>query len=1136
MTATTIYIQPINDTLDEGMQDVICQLRSTRTYVISGTGLGTVNITDDDDPQFFVKLTNSGVEEPATTGTSTAITFEINRPASGAAITVNYAISGTATAGTDYTALPGSIAFAAGDTTKTINVLALPDSLMENAETVILTLLPGAGYTLMASQVPSAVGYILDQDQPTVDVTENNSTFFNTVTETSSSLSFVVSREVSTASPLTVNYTMSGTATSGTDYTGATGSVTIAANSTQASVTLLLVNDTIPEGTESIIITLTPTPGTYGVRLDSATIWLGDNDSYPSGTVGFSGATSSVNETAGTAAIPVVITGTPAGTVTVRYRVNGGTATGSGYDFTLPEGTLTFAPGETSKNINVAILPDTYPETAETVVLQLFNATGGNLGSSAHTVTINNLSMPEAFTDLATTVLATSATLNGHVLPNGIATNVWFEYGGTSNYGASTAPQAVGSGTTSVNVTAPVSGLTLPGYHFRCVAQNSAGTTYGQDQVFGTDSTPVASTLAASNVGGTYATLNGTANSNSQSGTAWFEYGLTTAYGTSTSTQALAASAADIAVAQSITGLTPSSVYYYRLNVQTPVGLVQGPNMSFTTPTPPVVITGSFTGVGQTGFTCDGSVNPGGDAASVWFFQYGTDTSYGSQTTPQSTGSGTTSILVHGTASGLTPATTYHLRLAVTNSFGTTFGHDQIVTTLPVASPTATLQPQFQYTNTGTAPQAGLVLGSDGAFYGTTSTGGTADYGTVFKLTANGMMTTLTHFYDNGNGTTSGSSPQSDLVQGSNGSFYGTTYDGGSNGNGCVFVITPDGTTTNLVNFTYSGTYAGSLPQSGLTLGPDGSFYGVTRSGGSGGFGTVFKVTEAGAFTSLLTFTGTTGGFLGSAPRANLTLGADGNFYGTTSTGGSGGGFGTLFKVTTAGVLTTLVNFTGTTGDSLGSAPLGALVQAGDGTLYGMTSTGGTGNFGTVFKVTTDGVLTTLVNFTGTSGAAMGAAPKGALKFGVGDTLYGTTQTGGPANLGTVFQVTTAGVFTTLVNFTGTSGGSLGSSPNGSLISDAGGSFYGTTSGGGLNGFGCVFKVTAAGEMTTVASFTAAPQIGRLVQGSNGSLYGTTSRSGGALGIGMAFSILPGGAPTTLASLAPTSGTTAINSNGGMIR
>ena len=482
--STFVEIQPIDDSVDEGTQDVILMLRSGTSYAIGGTGTATVSITDNDASQVYVKLTTSGVAEPSS-GSATAIAFQILRPASGSAITVNYSISGTATSGVDFTALPGTIAFAAADTTKTINVSALADAELEDAESVTLTLLPGTGYTLMASQDPSATGFILDQDQPTLDVSAANTSSALTTagTETSASLRFIVSRKTATASDLVVSYTMSGTAIEGEDYTGTTGNVIIPTNATSAYVVITPVNDTLPEGVESIVMTLTPSPGNYGLRTATATLLLGDNDAYPSGTVAFTATASGALENVGTHNVSVNLSGTPPGDVTVNYRVSSGTATGSGYDFTLADGLLTFPSGSTSLSIPITIQQDILPEPAETIVLQLFNAIGANLGASTHTITISNLSLPEAFTDAATNILVAGATLRGRVFPNGLATEVWFEYGATAAYGSNTAPQAVGSGANSVNVTAAISGFAPGGYHFRCVATNSLGITYGIDQI-----------------------------------------------------------------------------------------------------------------------------------------------------------------------------------------------------------------------------------------------------------------------------------------------------------------------------------------------------------------------------------------------------------------------------------------------------------------------------------------------------------------------------------------------------------------------------------------------------------------------------------------------------------------------------
>ncbi len=504
--STTIEIYPNDDSVDEGTQDIILQLRSTLAYTIAGTGIATMSITDNDAPQVYVKLTSSGGVEPATSST-TAVAFQIIRPASGTAITVNYAITGTATNGVDYVSLSGTIAFATGDATKTINVTALADTVIEDAESVTLTLLPGTGYTLMTSQDPSATGFILDGDQPTIDVSvaDSASTLTTQGTEASGTLRFIVTRKVSTTSDLIVNYTMSGTATEGVDYTGTSGSVTILASATSAFITIVPVNDTTPEGVESITMNITPAPGTYGLRTSAATMFLGDNDAFPSGTVVFSPTTSTAAENVGTHNVAVNITGAPPGTVSVNYRVSSGTATGSGYDFTLANGTLTFPSGTTSQLIPITIYQDAIPEPAETIVLNLFNATGGNLGTTAqttHTVTINNRSLPEAFTDAPTSLAANSATLNGRVLPNAIATDAYFQYGPTAAYGSTTALQAIGNGTTSVNVNAAISGFAPSGYHFRLVAQNSLGTTYGINQIIPSNNadlatlTPSAGTLS----------------------------------------------------------------------------------------------------------------------------------------------------------------------------------------------------------------------------------------------------------------------------------------------------------------------------------------------------------------------------------------------------------------------------------------------------------------------------------------------------------------------------------------------------------------------------------------------------------------------------------------------------------------
>jgi uncharacterized repeat protein (TIGR03803 family) len=326
----------------------------------------------------------------------------------------------------------------------------------------------------------------------------------------------------------------------------------------------------------------------------------------------------------------------------------------------------------------------------------------------------------------------------------------------------------------------------------------------------------------------------------------------------------------------------------------------------------------------------------------------------------------------------------------------------------------------------------------------------------VFKVTTQGALTTLVSFgssyYGGGNAPTAvthpnGASPYAGLAVGTDGHFYGTTVVGGSSSSGTVFRITTNGVFTSLISF---NGYNGAAPSAELLLGRDGQFYGTTEWGGSdGNVGTVFKVTTNGVLTTLVSFDGANG----ANPVAGLVSGSDGHFYGTTSDGGSRGN-GTVFKITTNGVLTTLVSFAGTDGAN----PKAALLFGEDGSLYGTTYRGGSsyassadGGFGTVFKMTTNGVLTTLISFTGTNGAN----PKSGLVLGRDGNFYGTSSQDRSSNYGTVFRVTTNGVLTSLVTFTGDNG----ASPEAGLLLANDGYFYGTTSRGGPGGGGTIFRL-----------------------------------------------------------------------------
>lgn len=425
--------------------------------------------------------------------------------------------------------------------------------------------------------------------------------------------------------------------------------------------------------------------------------------------------------------------------------------------------------------------------------------------------------------------------------------------------------------------------------------------------------------------------------------------------------------------------------------------------------------------------------------------------------------------------------------------------------------------------NKGKGPGGRLTLGTDGNFYGTTGEGGANAKGTIFKMTPAGELTTLVHF----TGTTGafiGTEPTGGVIQGLDGNFYGTTKTGGSSNYGTVFKITLAGEFNSLVSFTdLSGPNLGSFPNGALALDSNGDLYGTTVWGGANGKGTLFKVTTGGALTTLVNFTGTDGANRGEQPHGSLTLGNDGNFYGMTAAGGTNN-VGTVFKMTSAGALTTLVDFTNNGGTNKGAYPYADLTPGNDGNFYGMTSDGGVDNKGTIFRVTPAGVLTTLVNFTGNGSTNKGAYPKGSLGLGPDGNFYSMTMEGGAQDKGTVFKVTPAGELTTLLESTTfyRGGTERGDSPRGALCPGPDGSLYGTTERGGNSDFGTIFKMDAFGNRTTLVHFTgvsganrgARPQTG-LMLASDGNLYGSTTE-GGANDMGTLFRLTPAGVHTTL--------------------
>ena len=375
---------------------------------------------------------------------------------------------------------------------------------------------------------------------------------------------------------------------------------------------------------------------------------------------------------------------------------------------------------------------------------------------------------------------------------------------------------------------------------------------------------------------------------------------------------------------------------------------------------------------------------------------------------------------------------------------------------LACAQAVETTLASFDGTN-GHYPTQGLLLASDGNFYGTTPSYG-ADYGTVFRITPTGTLTTIYRFSGSGRRgqPAGGADPRlrRQFIRHNRRGFWDLPI------YGTVFKLTLDGTLTTLFAFTYDpttdtfpnglsprggagartrrqllwhdrrrreptwrrqshghdfqdvarGRSAGfvlrsmevadiAFPNAPLVLGTDGAFYSTSyNSGGGLGSGAVYQFSAAGVVTVLHGFNDTPDG---NMPNGGLVLGSDGNFYGTTEYGGTSH-LGTAYRISPEGTYEELISFD----SSNGAQPFGQMIQATDGNFYGTTLGGGSHFDGTVFQLTPAGVLTTVYNFTFSgSGDTDGAGPKGTLVQGADRRLYGTTQGGGLYGLGTVFAL-----------------------------------------------------------------------------------------------------------------------------------
>jgi uncharacterized repeat protein (TIGR03803 family) len=373
------------------------------------------------------------------------------------------------------------------------------------------------------------------------------------------------------------------------------------------------------------------------------------------------------------------------------------------------------------------------------------------------------------------------------------------------------------------------------------------------------------------------------------------------------------------------------------------------------------------------------------------------------------------------------------------------------VITVTGTSQLKTLGVFISNSNQGSNPKGKVAQGSDGNFYCTTGSGGYQNGGTLLEIPAGSYNQDYfsNYFADVANGW--GATPVAAPIVESNGDCYYTTSTGGPSGGGTIVKFNFQTSTLNSIGLG-SPNLSGSFPLGGLTTGTDGNLYGVTSMAGPVQTGLVYRINPA---TFSLTEVGYIESGNGSSARGELVQANDGNFYGIASAGGASGD-GTVFKMTTGGLATTVCSFTGTSGSFIGANPHAGLIQGSDGSLYGTTSAGGTHNFGSIFKVTTSGAFTSLYSFTNGNN---GGTPQGSLVQATDGNLYGTASTGGIFGSGVIYSITKSGTFSVVYSLNNNTDGENGMTPLAGLIQGTDGNLYGTASAGGPFNGGTVFEI-----------------------------------------------------------------------------
>lgn len=379
-----------------------------------------------------------------------------------------------------------------------------------------------------------------------------------------------------------------------------------------------------------------------------------------------------------------------------------------------------------------------------------------------------------------------------------------------------------------------------------------------------------------------------------------------------------------------------------------------------------------------------------------------------------------------------------------------------------------------------------LSQGQDGNLYSTIQTNGSTTYGTVYKVTPSGVYSPVYTFCSEGSPCSlTGGDPTGGVTLGFDGNLWGTTLNGGKDGAGTVFKVTPAGVLTKVYDFTNAKD--DSAPTYAPLQGQDGNIYGVSEAQYNTQYGSFYKLTTKGAITPH-PFDYTNG------VSPNLPVqGTDGNFYGTAQLGGTATcRCGVIYKATAGGAMTVLHNFTGYVSTTVydGSRPIGVLVEGPDGNFYGTTYQGGAFNAGTVFKITPTGTYTLLHSFSFVAPSYDGQLPLAGLTLGTDGNLYGVTGNGGKTNTGVVFEITLAGTEKVLYNFCSVSCYD-GIYPTTPLVLHTDGLFYGNTAGNSLGG--SVFYSLKTGLKPFVKLVTWSAKVGATVEILGQGFTGATS-------------------------------------------